>query len=57
MMSTQLLGVHISNDITNTNIASSVHMYYVRANNVLYDFRNVPCHVKAVIVHLLFRSI
>ena len=47
MKSTQLLGVHISNDITNKNITSSVHKYYARVNSVLYDFRNVPCHVKA----------
>ena len=58
MKSTQLLGVHISNDITNKNITSSVPKYYARVNSVLYDFRNVPCHVKAkVIIHLLFRSI
>ena len=50
MKSTQLLGVHISNDITNKNITSSVHKYYARVNSVLYDFRNVPCHVKALIV-------
>ena len=47
MKSTQLLGVHISNIITNKNITSSVHKYYARVNSVLYDFRNVPCHVKA----------
>ena len=44
MKSTQLLGVHISNDITNyRNITSSVHKYYARVNSVLCDFRNVPC--------------
>ena len=43
----QLLGVHKSNDITNRNIASSVHKYYARVNSLLCDFRNVPCHVKA----------
>ena len=49
MKSTSLLGVHVCNDITNRNIASSVHKYYARVNSVLYDFRNVhvPCHVKA----------
>ena len=49
MKSTQLLGVHMSNDITNRNIASSVHKYYARVNSIVYDFRNVhvPCHVKA----------
>ena len=30
MKSTQLLGVHILNDITNKNITSSVHKYYAR---------------------------
>ena len=47
MKSTQLLGLHILNDITNRIITSSVHRYYARVNSVLYDFRNVPCHVKA----------
>ena len=47
MKSTQLLCVHISKDITNRNITSSVHKYYARVNSVLYDFRNVLCHVKA----------
>ena len=46
MKSTQLLGVHISNYITNKNFTSSVHKYYARVNSVLYDFRNVPCHVR-----------
>ena len=46
MKSTQLLGVHISNNITNNNIPSSVHKYYARVNSVLYAFRNVPCHVR-----------
>ena len=49
MKSTQLLGVHISNDNTNMNITSycSVHTYYARDNRVLCDFRIVSCHVKA----------
>ena len=47
MKSTQLLGVHISNDITNKNITSGVHKYFARVDIVLYDFRNEPCHVKA----------
>ena len=50
MKSTQLLGVHISNDITNMNITSSVHKYYARDNRVLCDFRIVPCHVKATLL-------
>ena len=52
MKSTQLLGVHISNDITNRNNTSSVHKYYARVNSVLYDFRNVPCHVKAKLLSI-----
>ena len=47
MKSTQLLGVHISNDITNRNITSSVRKYYARVNSVLCDFRNVHIHLKA----------
>ena len=46
MKSTLLLGVHISNDITNKNITGSVHKVLCY-NSVLYDFRNIPCHVKA----------
>ena len=50
--STQLLGVHISKDITNRNITSSVHKYYARVNSVLYDFRNVPCQVNAKLLSI-----
>ena len=28
-------------------VLRSVHKYYARVNSVLYDFRNIPCHVKA----------
>ena len=44
---TQLLGVHLTNDISNKSIASTVHTFYGKVNNVLYDFKNVPCHVKS----------
>ena len=27
-------------------IASTVHKFYGKVNSVLYDFKNVPCHVK-----------
>ena len=37
--STQLLGVHFTNDISNKSIASTVIH--------LYDFKTVPCHVKS----------
>ena len=44
---TQLLGVHLTNDISNKSIASTVHKFYGKVKNVLYDFKNVPCHVKS----------
>ena len=43
----QLLDVHISNDIANRNITSISHKFYADVNSIMYDFRNVPCHVKA----------
>ena len=46
MESTQLLGVHISNDIASSNITSSIHKCCARVNSDLYGFRNVPCHIK-----------
>ena len=45
--STQLLGVHLTNDISNKSIASTVHKFYGKVNSVLYDFKNVPGHVKS----------
>ena len=45
--STQLLGVHLTNEISNKSIASTVHKFYGKVNSVLYDFENVPCHVKS----------
>ena len=44
--STQLLGVHFTNHISNKSIASTVHKFYGKVTSVLYDFKNVPCHVK-----------
>ena len=46
---TQLLGVHLTKDISNKSIASTVtvHKFYGKVNSVLYDFKNVPCHVKS----------
>ena len=44
---TQLLGVHLTNEISNKSIASTVHTFYGKVNSVLYDFENVPCHVKS----------
>ena len=45
--STQLLGVPLTKDISNKSIASTVHKFYGKVNSVLYDFKNVPCHVKS----------
>ena len=45
--STQLLGVHLVNDIYNKSIASTVHKFYEKVDCILYDFKNVPCHVKS----------
>ena len=45
--STRLLGVYLTNAISNKSIASTVHRFYGKVNSVLYDFKNVPCHVKS----------
>ena len=50
MECSQLLGVHISNDITKRNITSIIHKFYAKVNSILYDFRNIPCHVKAKLI-------
>ena len=42
-----LLGVHLTKDISDKSIASTVHTFYGKVNSVLYDFKNVPCHVKS----------
>ena len=43
--STQLLVVHLTNDISNNSIASTADTFYGKVNSDLYDFKNVPCHV------------
>ena len=45
--STQLLGVHLTKDISDKSIASTVHKFSGKVNSVLYDFKNVPSHVKS----------
>ena len=45
--STQLLCVHLTNNISNKSIASTVHQFYGKVNSVLYYFKNVLCHVKS----------
>ena len=43
----QLLDVHILSDIAHRKITSIIHTFYSKINSIMYDFRNVPCHVKA----------
>ena len=43
--STQLLGVHFTKDISNKII--TVQKFYGKVNSFLYDFKNIPCHVKS----------
>ena len=44
---TQLLGVHLTKDISNKSVASTVHTFYGKVKSILYDFKNVLCHVKS----------
>ena len=44
---TQLLGVHLTNDISDKSIARTVQKFYEKVNSVLYDYKNVPCHVES----------
>ena len=52
MECTQLLGVHISNDIANRNITSITHKFYAKVNSIMYNYRNVPSHVKAKLLSI-----
>ena len=52
MKCTQLLGVHISNDNASIHITSIVHKSYAKVNSILYDIKNVPCHVKAKLLSI-----
>ena len=45
--STQLLGVHLTKEISDKSMASTVHKFYGKVYSVLYDFKNLPCHVKS----------
>ena len=42
----ELLGVYIYCDVKDRIINGSVQKFYCKVNNVLYDFKNIPCHVK-----------
>ena len=45
--STDILGVSVTSRISKRNVKSSVQKYYCRVNSVLYDFKDIPCDVKA----------
>ena len=45
--SIQLFGVHFRNGICNLSIVSTLDKFYGKVNSALYDFKNVPCHVKS----------
>ena len=45
--STDLLGVSVTSRIRERNVNSSVQKFYCRVNSVLYDFKGIPCDVKA----------
>ena len=44
---TDLLGVSVTSRIKERNVNSSVQKFYCRVNSVLYDFKDIPCDVKA----------
>ena len=45
--STDLLGVSVTSSSKERNVNSSVQKFYCRVNSVLYDFKDIPCDVKA----------
>ena len=42
----ELLRVSICCDVKDRNINGSVLKFYCKVNNVLYDFKDIPCDVK-----------
>ena len=42
----ELLGVSICCDVKDRNINGSVQKFYCKVNNVLYDFKDIPCDAK-----------
>ena len=45
--STDLLGVSVTGRIRERNVNSSVQKFCCRVNSALYDFKDIPCDVKA----------
>ena len=45
--STDLLGVSVNSRIRDRTVTSSIQKFYCRVNSVLYDFKDIPCDVKA----------
>ena len=45
--STDLLAVSVTSRIREINDNSSAQKFYCRVNSVLYDFKDIPCDVKA----------
>ena len=42
-----LLGVSVTSRSKKRNVNSSVQKFYCRVHSVLYDFKDIPCDVKA----------
>ena len=42
-----VLGVSVTSRIKERNVNSSVQKFYCRVNSVLYDFKDIPCDIKA----------
>ena len=42
-----LLGIHISNDLSDTNIFHSVHTFNRKCNELRYDFKLLPSDIKS----------
>ena len=45
--STDLLGVSVTSRIRERNVNRSFQKFYCRVKSVLYDFKDIPCDVKA----------
>ena len=45
--SRNLLDVYVPSRIRERTVNSSVQKFYCRVNSVLYDFKDIPCDVKA----------
>ena len=49
----ELLGVSVCRDVKDRNINGCVQKFYskVGLNSVLYDFKDIPCDVKTILLH------